>query len=176
MCKFRIIEWIDFEDDGAKDGKGSYWLWLLQLKMVSREKDWQTPKEKRDRWTAIKVLWHLHGEEKSDRMSGWWRTGPARGYREWRKDDNGLTAAWDGRGLGRRRGRCWGKKAKKARELRRGRRVEEEEEHREERKVYSLGQAVKTGAECITLMPWTGVNLSREDAVGWKKRGEQRWR
>lgn len=28
------------------------------------------------------------------------------------------------------------------------RRVREEEERREERKVYSLGQAVKTGAEC----------------------------
>lgn len=44
-------------------------------------------------------------------------------------------------------------KARKWRELRRRRRVEEEKEQGEERKVHSLGQAVKTGAECITLMP-----------------------
>lgn len=130
-------------------------------------------KENRDRGTDNKVLGHLHGAEMSDRRSDWWRTGPARGYRERRKDDNGLTGGWDGRGFrgrGTRWGRCWEKKAKKERESRRSRRVEEEEEQREERKVYSLGQAVKTRAECITLMPWTGVTLSRDGAVRWKRK------
>lgn len=55
---------------------------------------------------------------------------------------------WERRGAG-----VEGKKTKKERALRRRRRAEEEEEQGEERKVYSLGQAVKTGAECITLMP-----------------------
>lgn len=59
-----------------------------------------------------------------------------------------------------------GKKKQRERERRRNKRLGEEEEQGAERKVYSLGQAVKTGAECITLMPGTGVTLSSKDAVG----------
>lgn len=154
-----------------------------------------------DRGTAIRV-WDICMATREDRKSRWWMGGPTRGYRGGREDDNGWKGARERRGGGRWRGQeCdhsegvrvdqEGARVERSclMERQRGRRVGGGGAG-EERKVYSLGQAVITGAGCSpwrSELAWPAVVRTQgvvkkggrggwEEEMKMEKTGRWRWR
>ena len=173
--------------DEACDGWGTEWGWWRWWHVVWRQRrrggDRWTDRDG-DRGTAIRV-WDICMATREDRKSRWWMGGPTRGYRgrkgRWQRLDG--STRWR-RKRGRRRGQgC--DHSERVRVDQEGVRVEgelpfrqtEREKGRggggagEERKVYSLGQAVITGADCSLWrsdLAWPAV-LRTQGAAGWKE-------